>query len=517
MRLYLATLLAASVCISAIDALADNGDLSVQTKGGVVHGTIDSATPAVRQFLGIPYARPPVENLRFAPPQPALPFGELEAKQMPPSCMQYMSLLPNIYTREVPEFNLGGFNETTGPISEDCLFLSVWAPRLKSKKKLPVIIFFYGGAFTVGGINAPYLVPSNWIQRTQNHIVVAFNHRDNIVGYPNAAGLPPDKQNVGLLDARLAVEWVRDNIGAFGGDPERIGLWGQSSGGIIISYYSYVYREDPIANSVILASGNEFIDILSHDPTHGNFTFVASHFGCGNLNPADELACMRRADVGQIEDFLRAHGDVGRTPPAFFSAVIDEHTVFADYASLARAGRIARLPALIGSNAQEGITFIPYDPNGGDLALADQMTMTFFFCPTYQAARARIAAHGGDVPVYRYLYAGNFSNVSPKGWMGAYHGAEEPMVFETHSLVRGESTALQRKTAHAMQDAWVSFVATAGRRMTVEGWGAKGEEGLVDGGRVVEFGNGVPARLVDTSELEKQCREMGISLVNGSD
>ncbi|KAL2186474.1 hypothetical protein L209DRAFT_687094 [Thermothelomyces heterothallicus CBS 203.75] len=138
----------------------------------------------------------------------------------------------------------------------------------------------------------------------------------------------------------------------------------------------------------------------------------------------------------------------------------------------------------------------------------NDLKCALFFCPAYQAARARIAAHGGEVPVYRYVYAGNFSNVSPKGWMGAHHGAEQPMVFGTHSFVRGESTELEYLTPYAMQDAWVSFVTTAGREMTVEGWDAKGQ---VDGGRVVEFGNGAPARLTDATELKRQCRDMGLS------
>ncbi|KAH6623303.1 Alpha/Beta hydrolase protein [Chaetomium tenue] len=512
MRLKVVALLAASIVgPSAVDARACDGDLTVKTKGGVIHGTFDDSTPDVRQFLGIPYARPPVGDLRFAPPQPAPPFGELDAKEMTPSCMQYANKVPNIQTHEVLEYNLGGLNGSTGPISEDCLTLGIWAPRGKAKKNLPVIMFFYGGAFTVGGTNSPYLIPAEWIQRTQEHIVISFNHRDNIFGYTNAAGLPPDQQNPGLLDARLAIEWVRDNIASFGGDPTRIGLWGESSGATIIAYYSYIYRSDPIANSVILDSGNEFIDILSHNPTHSNFTYVASQLGCGNLPPLAELTCMRNnVSATAINTLIETYTDAGRSPPVFFSPSVDDGaTVFANYSARAQAGRIARLPALIGSNAQDGVAFVPYDPQGVDQALADEMTAVFFFCPSYQAARARITAHGGGMPVYRFVYAGNFTNVSPKPWMGAYHGAEMPLVFGTHGLFRGESGELERETSRVMQDVWVEFVATAGERMTVvEGWDAWRE---VDGGRVVEFGNGVPARVMDTKEMEKQCQALGLS------
>jgi carboxylesterase type B len=490
------------------NARSCDADLLVKTSGGVVHGKVDQRTPSVRQFLGIPYAQPPLDALRFAPPLPALPFGSLNATTVGPSCPQYLADLPSVIINDVLEFNLGGLN-ATGPTSEDCLTLSIWTPRgskARTSEPLPVLIFFYGGAFIGGGVDTPYLVPSHWIQRTQSHILVAFNHRDNVFGFPNAAGLPPQEQNVGLLDVRLAVEWVRDNIASFGGDPARIGAWGQSSGAIAIAYYSYVYRDDPVVNSVILDSGNEFVDILTRDPGHANFTFLAEQFGCsgggGDVSPADELACMRRVDTAAMETFMHDYYANGTSPIITFSPVIDNTTVFADYAARALEGEIARLPALIGSNAQDGNMFVPYARDGVDEALTDQMTMEYFFCPTYQAAKVRLEAGVG--PVYRYLYNGNFSNVSPRKWMGAWHGSELPLVFGTDGSYRGESTELERMTSWAMQDAWVEFVATAGMKMSVASW--SGNEHVV-GGQVVEFGNGVPARVIDATELEERCGE----------
>ncbi|KAJ9165280.1 Carboxylic ester hydrolase [Coniochaeta hoffmannii] len=503
MQSTLAALLAVIAFKSSAEARSCNADLTVQTTGGLVHGKVDSSTPSVRQFLGIPYAQPPVNDLRFAPPQPALPFGDLNATTIGPSCPQFLPDLPSIIINDVPEFNLGGLN-TTGPTSEDCLTLSIWAPRSTTAQPspLPVLIFFYGGAFIGGGVDTPYLLPDRWIQRTQSHIVVSFNHRDNIFGFPNAAGLPPSEQNVGLLDARLAVEWVRDNIASFGGDPSRIGAWGQSSGAVAIAYYQYQYADDPVVNSIILDSGNEFIDILTYDSGHANFTFIASRFGCGGLSPAEELSCMRGVDAGEMEQFMHDYYVNGSVPYVTFSPVVDNVTVFGDYATRAsgEGGKIARLPALIGSNAQDGNLFVPYSPGGVAEELADQMTMVYFFCPTYKAAQARIAAGAG--PVYRYLYAGNFSNVSPRPWLGAWHGSELPLVFGTDGLYRGESSELERITSWAMQDIWVEFVATAGRNISVVGW-ERGKQ--VDGGPVVEFGNGVPARVIDTREMEGRC------------
>ncbi|KAK4444124.1 acetylcholinesterase [Podospora aff. communis PSN243] len=478
----------------------DSGTV-VRTANGVIRGTVDSATPAVRQFLGIPYSKPPLGDLRFAPPQKALSFGEMNATETPPSCMQYIGGLPNIIINDVLEFNIGSSNASDPlHISEDCLTLSVWAPRNPKEKDLPVIVFFYGGAFLNGGTDVPYQIPAQWIQRTQNLIVVTFNHRGNIFGYPNTAGLPLGEQNVGLLDQRMAIEWLRDNIAAFGGDSNRIGAWGESSGAVAMAYYSYTYRDDPILNSLIMDSGNEFIDILTKDPTHANFTFMAEQFGCGDLDPGAELSCMRQVNASAMQDFMRAYSDDGKVPIITFSPVVDNRTVFANYTKLEEEGKLGRLPVLIGSNAQDGEIFVPYDPNGVDTALADLITMTWFFCPSYQSAKVRTTAKSG--PVYRYLYAGNFSNISPRPWMGAWHGAELPLVFGTHSLYRGNSTQLEYETSYAMQDAWLAFVATAGKKPSIEGWDAWD---AVDGGRVVEFGNGVAARLIDTTQMEVEC------------
>ncbi|KFA54568.1 hypothetical protein S40293_02203 [Stachybotrys chartarum IBT 40293] len=495
-----AALVAAALLGWTAQARTCDADLTVATEGGLVHGSVDAATPGVRQFLGIPYGQPPLGDLRFAPPRPAQPFGELNATAMPPSCMQFVNNVPNILNRDVLELNLGGLNDTTGPISEDCLTVSIWAPRGAATADLPVIVFFYGGAFMVGGVDVPYQIPAQWVQRSQDLVVVSFNHRDNIFGFPNAAGLPLEEQNVGLRDQRLAMEWVRDNIAAFGGDPSRIGFWGHSSGACAIAYYSFEYRDDPIANSVILHSGNEYIDILTRDPIQSNFTFVAAQVGCGDLGPEEELACMRTADPRAMAAFIGHYYDTVPVPNLSFSPIIDDVSIFQDYTALFQSGQVASLPALIGSTAQDGVSFVPYDPVSIDTALADLTTSFWFFCPSYLAARNRIAAGAG--PVYRFLYSGNFTNVSPRPWMGAWHGSELPMLFGTHPLYRGDSTAFEYLTSEVMQDSWRAFVASAGRDTGVEGWDAWDE---VEGGQVAEFGNEVPVRLIDSIEMEAAC------------
>lgn len=159
-------------------------DLTVSTSSGQIHGKIDPAYPNTRQFLGLPYAESPIGDLRWAPPQPlSQPHANVQATELPPSCLQSLNTnASSVYVDNVLEFNLQGLNRT-GSVSEDCLTLSVWTPVKaggylkgpgKQSKGLPVLIFIYGGGFTTGGEDVPYQIPTQWVERTQEHIVVSF-------------------------------------------------------------------------------------------------------------------------------------------------------------------------------------------------------------------------------------------------------------------------------------------------------------------------------------------------------
>ena len=143
--------------------------------------------------------------------------------------------------------------------------------------------------------------------------------------------------NLGLLDQRLGLEWVRSNIASFGGDASRISLWGQSAGAESVDYYNFAYPTDPIVSGLIMDSGTALLPSGTSDLTHSNFTFVASQFGCGNLSPAAELSCMRNVSSIAIESFLKSYGDNGTQPSISFNPVIDNRTKFANYTARALA------------------------------------------------------------------------------------------------------------------------------------------------------------------------------------
>lgn len=453
----------------------DNDGLTVGTSSGSVHGKIDASSPDVRQFLGIPFAKPPLDELRFAPPEPldsSAASDSIEATELPPSCMQFLGTGPNVYNREILEFGLQGLNKT-GSITEDCLTLSVWAPKdVDKKKKLPILMYVYGGGFQTGGQDVPYQIPTQLVQSSQEVIVVSFNYRLNIFGYPNAGGIEPTSQNVGFLDQRLAVEWVRDNIAEFGGDASRIVLWGQSAGSMSVYSYAFAYYDDPIISGFICDSGVSQ-DAASAPPTT-NFTFVASQLGCSDQSATDELACMRKLPADTIENFLANYSNTQAQPALRFWPIPDNKTLPYNFTDRTRNGQGPSIPGIIGTNAQDGTPFAPYNPSGPNTTLAELARLTTFFCPSTYAIHLRQQA---GLDTFSYFYAGNFSNISPAPWLGAYHSSELPLIFGTHPDFRGESTEFEWETSRAMQEAWVAFAAAGAEGLMGTGWQEYGQLG----------------------------------------
>lgn len=157
--------------VAAAPTNTETQGLRVDTSSGVLQGFINETAPSVRQFLGVPYAEPPVEKLRFEAPVPAKRHKlQINATAWAPSCYQALSSQPTVFTEEVPQFLINGGQ------SEDCLYLNIWAPLTESKEKLPVFVYIPGGGFTSGGADSMYKIPDKWIQRTQAHIVVVLKY-----------------------------------------------------------------------------------------------------------------------------------------------------------------------------------------------------------------------------------------------------------------------------------------------------------------------------------------------------
>ena len=249
-----------------------------------------------------------------------------------------------------------------------------------------------------------------------------------------------------------------------------------------------------------MESGTALIPI-GGDPTGKNFTYVATQLGyTGSANDsAAVLSYMRSLAASQIETFIANHSNTGASPTLSFGPTPDEISIFSNYTARALADHTAPIPAIIGTNAQDGVPFAPYNPSGPNLTLVEAAYLRTFLCPATETIRLR---QMGGRKTYAYRYSGNFTNISPKPWMGAYHSAELPLLFGTHPDFRGESTELEYATSCAMQDAWVAFARDPENGLRGQGWDVYEKLGANE---VREFGAGVAARDVSISGAEGKC------------
>lgn len=282
------------------------------------------------------------------------------------------------------------------------------------------------------------------------------SYRVNIFGFP---GAPSGYSNVGLLDQRLAVEWVRDNIAAFGGDPHRITLFGQSAGAASIDFYSYAWPSGPIVNGMILESGTtQVIPPLNETTSAAIWYNITSQVGCGTAtsNPSSTLACMRAANSTSILSALASS-------PSFVPT-IDNTIVFnnTEYNARSLSGNFIQVPLLIGTNDNEEAIFRISDILHGVKqaeSYYEEMNFNKFFCPC--SARANVSVYN-HVPTWRYRWFGVFNNtnltVTPDS--GAYHGSEIPIIFNTPPPAGegiGNDTVKELAVIAYVRGAWAAF------------------------------------------------------------
>jgi cholinesterase len=290
--------------------------------------------------------------------------------------------------------------------SEDCLTLNIWTkPQIGDSKKA-VLVWIYGGAFTSGSSDSSAYNGQHIVEQ-EDVILVSFNYRLNVFGFP---GTPNATQNLGLLDQRLAVEWVRDNIAAFGGDPSRITLFGQSAGSASVDYFTFAYADDPIAHSFIEESGSALgpapgLGPITADTASGLWFNLTATLNCGNStsNAASVLVCMKSKSFHDILEAAAA-GAAGSITGSSFGPTIDEKVTFSDYPSRAAAGNFAKLPLLLGTADYEAGIFRLLDAfqniSEPD-AYWDSFDDIVFTCPSAARANASISA---QVPTWRYRW-----------------------------------------------------------------------------------------------------------------
>jgi para-nitrobenzyl esterase len=403
-------------------------------------GQLAGAPPAggVTAFLGVPYAAPPVGDLRWRPPQPAKPWtGVRKADQFGASCMQNEagSRLP--WTEEFM---------TQGPISEDCLFLNVWTAAPRANAKLPVMFWIYGGGFNEG--SGQVAVYDGTALAKKGVIVVSVNYRVGPLGFFVHPELSQESEhhvsgNYGILDQIAALQWVHRNIAAFGGDPDRVTIFGQSAGALSVA----TLMKSPLAKGLFARAIAESGPGLLRANALGATTTLADREAAGakyaDARGASTLAQLRALPAASFFGSPGAAGRGGVAPPP--------NGPFKDGWVVPQTDPADQVPLMVGFVADDiGI--------GGANSTPDQK------------ADARARARGNvdqfaaeQMKASRTVYTYYFDRVIP--WpahpeFGAFHTSEVPYVFNTILKIDRPWTAVDRTVADQVSSYWSNFAKT---------------------------------------------------------
>lgn len=357
-------LAAGSLCTGVVYAAPVSSAPSAKlASGDVISGGTANNTEF---FKGIPYAQPPVGNLRFRPPVAfsgslngfvATDFGARCIQQGATGGDPYASLPESIQ----PILDEYFVTPPGGTYSEDCLTVSVYRPPgTKAGDMLPVMYWIYGGSFT-GGYQDKY-DPSIIVEQSASTgkplIVVTMNYRLGVYGWLGGQQvLDEGPGNWGLLDQRLGMEWVADNIVGFGGDPSRVTIWGESAGSISVGHQLTLYNGDntykgkPLFSGAIMESGSMW-NTKSINSTRPQLTFDALALAVGCEFAQDVLACMRQVPVQQMNI---AQNNI--SIPLTFGPRYDYQALPQQPYDLIAQGKYAQVPYIIGDQTDEGTLF----------------------------------------------------------------------------------------------------------------------------------------------------------------
>jgi len=383
------------------------------------NGTVESTAPprdGVRSFKGIPFAQPPVGDLRWREPQPAKNWpGVRNADKFGAACMQRLSPNADYWFRG-------------DGMSEDCLYLNVWTPAKSGREKLPVLVYIFGGGFQNGDGSEPRYDGESMARK--GIVAVSLNYRTNIFGFfvhPELTKESPHHAsgNYGLLDQVAALQWVQQNIAAFGGDPKRVTIAGESAGSISVSALMASPLSRNLMAGAICESGAAIASLPPRPLAEAEQNGVKFAAAAG----ADSLAALRAMSAQQLQEAAaKAQG-------IRFSTAMDGYFLSKTLTEIALAGEQAKVPLLAGTNTEEQgarAVLAGGEPTPDTLAAAitkfygdkaepvlkayAATTTDEVFEAAMHLASARFISYGtwkwtelhmqtSGKPVYRYLYA----------------------------------------------------------------------------------------------------------------
>lgn len=421
--------LAALLTAAAGCSHSDPSVLSVE--GGQIQG-VQTETPGIYVFKGIPYAAAPVGELRWKEPQPVTPWeGVRMADSFGAPCVQNPHT-PGGYT---PEF----FFDGDPAFSEDCLYLNVWTPASgHADAKLPVCLWIHGGGYTAGWGSEPEMDGEEWAKH--GVILVTFNYRLGIFGFLTHPALTAESVhgvsgNYGMLDQIAALKWVKNNISQFGGDPENVTIMGQSAGAMSVqTLVSSPLSRDLISGAIIQSGGG-----ITERSALGGMTLEASEQEGAKLMEWAGYETLEQMRAASTEDIFslpsRYSAETHQWVRAGSSPVIDSYANPEPFAAAALAGHISDVPYMIGCTLN-------------DMGMLAQGIDTF--C---------IEREKSGKPAYAYQFARPLPTDGREGVLeGAFHSSELWYTFKTLKYCWRPFTEGDYALAEQMITCWTNFV-----------------------------------------------------------
>jgi para-nitrobenzyl esterase len=469
MKIALFAIAAVTMILACGSMLAAQSPAPVRTQAGLVQGTTDGALTV---YEGIPFAAPPVGDLRWRAPQPVAAWTRVHAAdKFAPMCIQGR-----------------GIGSGEGTASEDCLYLNVWTPAKSASEHLPVMVWIYGGAFTAGATSNATYNGNNLASK--GVVVVSIAYRLGALGFmvhPQAdAEDGGHSGNYGLLDQIAGLEWVKHNIAAFGGDPKKVTIFGESAGGIAIS----MLASSPLAKGTYHAAISESGGSLAPPRYTNEGGELMLPLSVAQRNAAAFLTKLGAATVADARK-VPAEDVLKNTPPGqgVTWPVFDGYVLPGDEYKLYEAGKYNETPILVGTNSDEGALFVrtmtaagyrqtvktgfgdyadkilAAYPAGSSDTEALRSARDLFRDDTFAWhtwAWGRLQAQTGKSKIFMYY----FTHRPPypdlplyKDW-GASHGGEIAYVFQNFPA-NETPTADDKSLSDEMSSYWVNFAKKA--------------------------------------------------------
>ncbi|KAG1667819.1 Acetylcholinesterase [Nymphon striatum] len=493
--------------VAVIKCSTNSESVTLHTVSGPIKGKRQSTLDGqVDSFLGIPYAKPPINDLRFRRPAPVERWCDVrDATNKPNACTQYPAGMFG------PGFKGEQIWVPNTQISEDCLYLNVWAPAKHANRLTsltPVFVWIYGGGFNSGSSDLD-LYDGALIAARNNLIVVSFNYRTGVFGFLDVQ-TNEAPGNVGLLDQQLALKWVKTNIMFFGGDPERITIAGESAGSFSVNFHLLSHGSRNLFDRAIMQSGSAYnkVAVLSDKVKFEAASNLAEAANCSHKDatvfPDEIVECLRKLPSNQLN--LLELG-LYKIPIKYaFTPTVDGHFLPDHPMSMVDKGDFKKTDILMGTNANEGTFFLVYDfasyfskdtsslltrvqaievvkrmlhhldKEFTDLLIkhyfknvehddkvsnrdiiGEILGDSIFLCPMNKFAEI-MAESGQNVYYYHFMHRTKSNPWGP--WMGVLHGDEIEYVFG-RPLVKKDGYAEEEvKLSQDMMDSWSNFVRT---------------------------------------------------------